>query len=157
MRFLMSSRRSRCQQGASAVEFVIIATVLAMVLFGIVEFSLILYDKAMITNASREGARAGIVFKADPVSGDYLPTSEDEIGSIVDNYLQNRLITFSESPPDVATAVDYQDLDSSGDITSGDYRIVTVSYTYQYLLLPNFVAALTGGMSLAATTRMRME
>jgi Flp pilus assembly protein TadG len=37
-----------------------------MLLFGIIEFGIILYDKAMITNASREGARAGIVY-SEPI------------------------------------------------------------------------------------------
>jgi Flp pilus assembly protein TadG len=48
-------------RGASAVEFAIILPILILLVFGIIEFSLALYDKAMITNASREGARAGIV------------------------------------------------------------------------------------------------
>ena len=49
------------QRGASAIEFAIVFPLLVLLLFGIIEFSLILYDKVMITNASREGARAGIV------------------------------------------------------------------------------------------------
>ena len=43
-----------------------------MLLFGIIEFGIILYDKAMITNASREGARAGIVFDPDGISDSYI-------------------------------------------------------------------------------------
>jgi len=42
-------------RGTSLVEFVIILPVLMVILFGIVEFGIILYDKAVITNASREG------------------------------------------------------------------------------------------------------
>ena len=52
----------RCQRGAAAVEFAIIAPLLFTIIFGIIEFSLLFYDKAVITNASREGARFGIVF-----------------------------------------------------------------------------------------------
>ena len=60
----MTSRRN--QRGASAVEFALILPILICVLFGIVEFGLLMYDKAVITNASREGARAGIVFSPRP-------------------------------------------------------------------------------------------
>src|SRR5690606_22788925 len=36
---------------------------LLVILFGIIDFSFMLYDKAMLTNAAREGARAGIVLR----------------------------------------------------------------------------------------------
>ena len=54
------------QTGASAVEFAIVLPILVLLVFGIIEFSVALYDKAMITNASREGARAAIVFRVPP-------------------------------------------------------------------------------------------
>ena len=47
------------------VELAIILPILLIVLFGLIEFGFILYDKAVITNASREGARQGIVYRAD--------------------------------------------------------------------------------------------
>jgi Flp pilus assembly protein TadG len=52
------------QKGASAVEFAIIAPLLFVLLFGIVEGGLALYNKAVITNACREGARDGIVLRS---------------------------------------------------------------------------------------------
>ena len=54
------------QKGVAALEFAIILPVLLLLTCGIIEFSVALYDKAMITNASREGARAGIVYAFDP-------------------------------------------------------------------------------------------
>ena len=48
-------------RGGSLIEFVLIAWVLFLILFGIMEFGLIMYNQAVITNASREGARYGIV------------------------------------------------------------------------------------------------
>ena len=51
--------------GAAAVEFAIVVPLLLLLLFGIIEFSLLLYNKAMLTNASREGARFGIVYVID--------------------------------------------------------------------------------------------
>jgi Flp pilus assembly protein TadG len=49
------------QRGAAVVEFAFVLPLLLVILFGIIEFSFLLYDKAMLTNASREGARVGIV------------------------------------------------------------------------------------------------
>lgn len=124
------------QKGATAVEFAIILPVLVMLLFGIIEFGIILYDKAMITNASREGARAGIVFDPDGIS-------DAEIRSVVKNYCSGHMITFGEDSID----------DSDIPITrAGENITVNVTYTYDFLVLPNFT-----DIDLAAQTTMRME
>ena len=138
------------QKGASAVEFAIILPILVVLIFGIIEFSLVLYDKAMITNASREGARAGIVFRTDPVTGSYTPLTNSEIGDIVNQYLGNHLITFS-GPTNATTAVTRN---GSG---VGSELKVSVGYIYTFLVLPNFITHLMGGISLTADTVMRME
>ena len=129
--------------GASAIEFAIILPVLILFLFGIIEFGILFYDKAVITNASREGARAGIVYRyPDPVT-------EDEIQQVVHDYCAGHLITFAETPS--------LTISTTPGIEAGDPLTVTVTYDYQFLVLPNFVTALTGGINLAATTVMRME
>ena len=50
------------EKGGSAVEFALVLPILVVILFGIIEFGFVLYDKAVITNASSEAARQGIVF-----------------------------------------------------------------------------------------------
>jgi len=74
------------------VEFVLVLPLLLIILFGIIEFSVLMYDKAVITNASREAAREWI---------EYRPTKKTftEIDNIVQNYCQNRLITFGTVSP----------------------------------------------------------
>src|SRR5690606_28464820 len=53
----------RRMAGVAAVEFALVVPLLLVVLFGIIDFGFMLYDKAMLTNAAREGARAGIVLR----------------------------------------------------------------------------------------------
>ena len=48
------------QKGVAAVEFAIVLPFLVLLVFGTIEFGLMFYNKQVITNASREGARAGI-------------------------------------------------------------------------------------------------
>ncbi len=144
------------QKGASAVEFAIILPLLTVLVFGIIEFSLALYDKAVITNASREGGRSGIVFRYDSVNKVYNPLTEAEISAIVNNYTGNYLITFGSSA-NVTTAISRVDNDGSGGVSSGDDLIVVVTYIYDFLVLPNFVTDLTGTINLEARTVMRME
>jgi hypothetical protein len=48
-------------RGVAAVEFALVMPVLLFLFIGIVEFGIMLYDQAVITNAAREGARWGVV------------------------------------------------------------------------------------------------
>ena len=145
------------QEGASAVEFALIVPLLFILIFGIIEFSILLYNKAMITNASREGARAGIVFALNR------PT-ESEIQTIVDNYATTHLINFDPSQTIITTARHFPGdtpPESAVDIDSGDSLEVTVQYTYDFLVFPN-LAELVGGVfaniqNIEAVTIMRYE
>ena len=131
------------QRGATAVEFAIVFPLLILLLFGIIEFSVILYDKAMITNASREGARAGIVSQLVRVS-------DTQIQGVVDNYCRLYLISFRSGAAPVTTVTRIGS-------TFGSELSVTVTYTYSFLALPQFVTGLVGPMNLTARTVMRME
>jgi Flp pilus assembly protein TadG len=132
------------QEGAAATEFAIVLPLLLVLVFGIIEFSILLYDKAMITNASREGARAGIVYSyPDRIS-------DSEIAAVINTYCSTHLITFGTGtlqPPEIVR---------SG-TSAGDSLSVTVRYRYDFLVLPNFIASLVGGTQIAGQTIMRME
>ena len=133
----------RGEAGASAVEFAIILPILVLLIFGIIEFSVALYDKAMITNASREGARAGIVYRVPSVT-------DGEITNVVNSYLGSSLITFGApvAANTTVTRIGYN---------PGDELKVTVNYTYTFLIIPSFVSSLSGGINMGAETVMRME
>lgn len=49
------------ERGAAATEFALLLPVFLMILFGIIEFGMIMYGREVVTNAAREGVRAGIV------------------------------------------------------------------------------------------------
>ena len=132
------------QKGSAAVEFALVLPVLIVLALGIVEFSVALFDKAVITNASREGARAGIVFRVPPVT-------DGEISGIVGSYCQNRLISFG-TPTQVTSTIARE-----GSGASGDDLTVQVQYQYQFLAIPRFITGITGGIQLDAQTIMRME
>jgi len=132
------------EKGAALVEFAIVLPLLLMLVFGMIEFSIMFYDKAVITNASREGARAGIVYDFP----DRISTGDIE--TIVGNYCGGRLITFGSTNQETTTVI-------GPCINAGDTITVTVTYPYDFLVLPNFVTTLTGPMDLSAVTIMRCE
>lgn len=126
------------ERGAAAVEFALVLPVLVVLLFGIIEFGFILYSKEVLTNASREGTRAGIV-QAVPK-----PTV-GQIQGVVTNYISNTgvLGTWTTTVTGAGGAF-------------GANLTVTVTLPYNYLVLPNFTT-LTGPLTLTATTVMRHE
>jgi Flp pilus assembly pilin Flp len=134
------------QNGAVAVEFALLMPILAVLLFGVVEFGAILYDKAVVTNASREGARFGAVFR---VPGEEITCSD--INTVVQNYTTGHLITFGGAGPADLT---YPLGCNPG---SGNELTVNVSYDYNFLVLPNLVAGLVGPISLVGETTMIKE
>ena len=111
-----------------------------------------MYDKATITNASREGARAGIVFNFDP-SG---PTriTDEEIRTVVGNYCATHLISFG-SGSTLTSAITRAGNQEGASLT------VTVNYPYRFLVLSNLIALFGGDfanpLNLSAVTVMRLE
>jgi Flp pilus assembly protein TadG len=136
----------RKQKGQALVEFALILPLLLLVFFGIIEFSLLIFNRAVITNASREGARAGIVSQSPRVTA-------DEIEQIVNDYCANYLISFQEAAP--ATAAVSSAANWNG-ATINDTLTVTVNYTYSFLILPDIVA-LGDSLQLTGRTVMRYE
>jgi len=90
----MSLRKNReltsCCRGGAVIEFVLVLPILLLILFGIIEFSIALYDKAVITNASREATRAGILSRNAPLT-------EAQIRQVALDYCADRLISFGSN------------------------------------------------------------
>jgi len=117
-----------------------------VILFGIIEFGLLLFNKQVITNASREGARYGIV-QAIP------RMTAGQINSIVQTYCQNYLIGFPKGSPSITT--------SAVCANFGDDLMVTVQYNYNFLVFPNLLGLFDGSISdpiqLTGRTVMKCE
>jgi hypothetical protein len=153
----MGQRLIRNNKGAAMAELAITLPILLVVLFGIFEFGLIMYDKAVITNASREGARKGIVFRADADTGNYDPYSVTDIQGVVNTYLDNgrRLIPPATYP--VGYSVGLPDGICTGPIAIPRPTLtVVVSYDYHFFILPRFITSLLP-IHLVGETIMRCE
>jgi hypothetical protein len=97
------------QKGATAVELAMVFFLLILLIFGMIEFSLYLFNRHVITNAAREGARFGVVSR--PVR-----YTNDEIKNVVLNYSQQHLVTFG---PDILDANDVKIKDVDNDLSDG--------------------------------------
>ncbi|HJR76862.1 MAG TPA: TadE/TadG family type IV pilus assembly protein [Nitrospiraceae bacterium] len=129
------------ERGAAAAEFAILLPVLLTILFGIIEFGMIMYSREVVTNAAREGARAGIV-QGPP------KRTEGEIVAIANNYLTNTGI----NPANVTFNVTGEMLASPNTLT------VTATYPYNFLI--PYIPAVVGipsPLTITAQTVMRHE
>lgn len=149
--------RTLNDKGTALIEFALVVPLLLMLLFGIIEFGMMVYNQQVITNASREAARAGIV-SASPRK------TPSEITSIADNYCNGRLVTFGEANTPGCDIHPIREMEdgteveiTTGDAEFGDKLKITVSYNYSFLLMPSFMSDLIGGKNLAAQTVMQYE
>jgi len=58
---MLMSRRGKEEDGAAAVEFAIVAVLLLMLVFGMIEFGMWISEYEAMTSAAREGARVAAV------------------------------------------------------------------------------------------------
>ena len=133
------------QRGIAVVEFALILPLLLLLLLGCIDISLALLDKSLITNASREGARAGIVARHPKLS-------DAEIEQVVWSYTQGSLMqwgTNAQKPTvQIARAKWVGDQQSLR---------VTVSFTFQGLGMGQLFSVLGQPWVLTASTVMLQE
>lgn len=146
----MGKRLIGSNAGATMVELAFVMLILFIVLFAIGEAGIALYDKAVLTNATREGARAGIVAQNPRVT-------DGAIKMAVKNYATAHLITFGD------------DILGDEDITVartgssfGSNLTVSVNYRFDFMVLSRLINllldnALGTHITLSATSVMKLE
>lgn len=126
-------------RGTATVEFALILPIFLLLVFGVVELGSAWYQKQMLVNASREGARMGSLLN-DPSNSSAL------VQSTVTGYLH------SAGYPGAFN------ITSSGiDGNPGDQVQVTVTSTYQLPVLHRLIPGSLSSVTLKGVTVMRHE
>lgn len=107
-------------KGAAAIEFAIVLPLLILLIFAMIEFGLYLFNRQVIANAAREGARYGIV--ARPVR-----RSNSEITQQVRDWSEQHLVTFGGTNTPTVTLKPIDD-DFSDGFNSATHRCVVFEY-----------------------------
>ena len=146
-------RSEQGQRGVAMVEFAIVLPLLLILMFGLIEFGLVLYNKQVITNASREGARYGIS------SENGVRISENKIRNVVIEYVDKYMITFGadeigDELEDIIISPDPQ-TETIKNHYYDTYQNLICTVNYEY----GFIAAglLLSDVNLSATTVMKFE
>ncbi len=140
------------RRGAELVEMALVLPLLLVLVFGMVDFGFLIYDKAIVTYAAREGARAGVVFAPDPgvLPGVQRPTTA-QIKQVVLDRCSTWLISFGSH------VVNTDDITVTGaQGASGTELTVTLTFPHQFVIIDHLIPAL-GNITLRSTSRMRIE
>ena len=121
-------RNFRKECGSSLVEFALIALFFFMVIFGIIEFGLLLYNQQVVTNAGREGARFGVVARPNGME-----VQKAEIEAVVRDYAEEHVVSFGDKnfKPTATFSTGLTYCEKFQDVLTVD-----VEYDYSFLFLP---------------------
>jgi Flp pilus assembly protein TadG len=124
--------RGRGDGGTAILEFTLVAILLFMIIFGIINFGLILSFKQDMTRAAAEGARAGAVaFPSSTALADATAATDEAVKAFSDRFKTNGCAT------DGMTCT--KTVHDCGTTTSGNASIpdcVTVELVYDYKTHP---------------------
>lgn len=91
---------SKNDTGAAAIEFALLAPAVIMILFGIINYGVLMFNQSVITNAAREGARWAAIHTTKTYgtgcSATYSASPVDPCQAAY-SYAYNSLITFDTS------------------------------------------------------------
>ena len=142
--------RFKIQKGTAAVEFALVLPVFLVVVFSTLEFGMALYNKNILTNASREGARSGIVARDATFTDNMV---DAQITQVVQNYTRGTLINLGKTTPTPTITIDR--------LTSPSFSkkliSVSVSYPFSGLGLGPLLSAMGHSLTLKSTTVMVKE
>ncbi len=129
------TKHVQSQKGSLLVEFALILPVFLLLLFGVINVSLALYDKTVLAIATREGARAGVKFVANRT--DAIIASSARTATL--QVCQNNLISLGGGlTPNVTTVI--------------QNNILTVSANFNYTGFYVF-----SNLFISAQTSMKLE
>ncbi|HUW32995.1 MAG TPA: TadE/TadG family type IV pilus assembly protein [Planctomycetota bacterium] len=134
---MISNPKNTRRKGQALVEFALIVPILVMLVMGIVEFGRIFMTQQTVTNASREGARTGV-----------LPNSTvTDVQNTVSAYMGSAGLTGG-------TTVQCTNVGPS--VAAGTPTSVTVSYSLP-ILTGTIIPGLGDSITITHSTVMRHE
>lgn len=158
MRYFKSATRKgsrmgslrRSSAGQSIAEFALVVPILLLLVFGIVEFGLIVKSWQVVTDAAREGARVAVVGNTPGVVAD----STDAINT-VRNALNRGGLTGSSATVSIAATGT-----TGGAWTGaqrGDTARVTINYPHSMIMFGPLISSMTGYSTIPIRTSITMR
>jgi Flp pilus assembly pilin Flp len=144
-------------KGAVMVEFALVCLVVLLIVAGIMDLGHAFFMNQVITNASREGARYGVVYATD-TSGNRL--KPNQLSPTIQVHLLGTGTGQYNLPSLLPTDANAQVIPGGAGYTSGlsgDALTVQVTAIKNWWVLDNFIPGFGGTKTLSAKTVMRLE
>ena len=135
-------RKRRSQAGTTVVEAAFVFPLMLLLLFGIGEFGIAFTQWNSLTNAVREGARTGVVFRS--------PCDAPTVTALVTATVENFAASSGIDPLNITTTV------SPTCLPTGNPLTVTATLPFNYIAL-DALAGLAPSTNLTARSVMRSE
>ena len=155
--------KNEANNGASVVEFAIILPLLFIFVFAIIEFGVLLYDKAVLNDSIRNNSRNAILYTPNELTDSEFRTL---IYNNIKNDLENRLISFKNSlfdfNKDSNEHITWKNKEgeeiSWDDINRGDgsVLVLNIPYSFKFLIFSTLLGG-PDGIPLTAKAVMRVE
>jgi Flp pilus assembly protein TadG len=153
--------------GQATVETALILPALVVLLMGMIIAGFTFYAVIQVTNAAREGARAGSLYRITVATRSSGWTLDNEVKSAICNSTANtsalgyltpancNSTSFNVNSSDVTTT--WVDVDGNGIVSSGDQVVVQVTYRYRIPILSGFVRAFGNPFVIVRRVMMEMQ
>ncbi len=135
--FTTVRRIPRAARGLALVEFALVLPLVVLLTFGAVTFTVALYNKAILTYASRQAVRAWVVTK--PI------LTKDSVQQIAASYCQYQLISFGAGATTCVPVATGPDVPAPGDVLTVG---VSLNFTGIYVF---------SDLQITAQTSMKFE
>lgn len=129
---ISSHRISRREQGQTLTEFALVLPLLALLLFGVIQFGIVFHQYVTLTDAVRAGGRQGAVARDLP-----------NPSASVEDRVRSSSVNLDQSKLSVSVSSTFQ---------RGDDVTVTATYPYSINLLG--IVVKSGNFSATATERV---
>jgi Flp pilus assembly protein TadG len=139
----LTARKRRAKAGTSTVEAVIVLPLMLMLVFGIAEFGISFTRWNSLTNAVREGARVGVVFRS--------PCTAGTVTALVTATVSDFANSSGIDPANITTTV------TGACLGTGTQLIVDAAVPYNYVALAALAGFAEDSVNLSARTVMRNE
>jgi Flp pilus assembly protein TadG len=143
MNFTRKHMHKRSSRGMATVETVIVLPLLLMLLYGVIEMSLVFARWQALSNAAREGARTAIVFRSNCDTA----TVEAAVRQRIRDYTQPLGIPITDDHITIQGVCG----------TSNTNSRVSVSVPYQFRVLAAFAPSLSPTINTTGSSEMRNE
>jgi len=138
----VSSRNRRSEAGTSIVEATIVLPLMLMLVFGVAEFGISFTRWNSLTNAVREGARVGVVFRS--------PCDAGPVTTLVTTTVSSFASSSGIDPAGITTSV-------TGACAGTGTQLTVVSTAPYDSIALDALAGLAPSVNLTARTVMRNE